>query len=208
MGLSRESFIGHDKGFFARPEILEQYPENAEVTYRSLMTLFSSSGQLDDASWAAFRSRIMRHRCLKKRLHFQTHIFEAAGRSQIAVGHVSPRVTFEAAVRNWVINAAEYLKSLLFRAVFGYGEKPLNVILTSLLTILFYALLYNWLGVLPEKGFRTALYFSIVTFTTLVYGDLAPKPAYRLWAGSEALVGIVLSGLFLFTLSRRASGRG
>jgi hypothetical protein len=207
-GLSRESFVGREGGVFARPTILEEYPEYAEGAYRSLMTLFSSLSQLDDASWAAFRSRIMRHRRLKKKLRFQTHIFEAGSRGGVAGEHVSARATFETAVRNWIINAAEYLKSLLFRIVFGYGEKPLNVILTSLVAMLFYAWIYNWLGVLPEKGFRTALYFSIVTFTTLGYGDLAPKPAYRLWAGSEALVGIVLSGLFLFTLARRASGRG
>jgi hypothetical protein len=150
----------------------------------------------------------MHHRLLKKRLRFQTHVIEAGSRVALAGAQVSARATFEAAVRNWVLNAADYLKSLLFRVVFGYGEKPLNVILTSLSAILFYAWIYNWFGVLPEKGFRTALYFSIVTFTTLGYGDLAPKPAYRLWAGSEALVGVVLSGLFLFTLARRASGRG
>jgi Pentapeptide repeats (9 copies) len=73
-GLSRESFVGYDKGFFARPEVLEKYPEYAEETYRSLMTLFSSLSQLDDASWAAFRSRIMRHRRLKQKVKFSNHL--------------------------------------------------------------------------------------------------------------------------------------
>jgi hypothetical protein len=69
--------------------------------------------------------------------------------SHIIGGQAGARVTFEAAVRNWTSNAAEYLKSLLFRVAFGYGEKPLNVIVTSLVAILFYAWIYNWLGVLP-----------------------------------------------------------
>jgi voltage-gated potassium channel Kch len=74
--------------------------------------------------------------------------------------------------------------------------------------IVSYALLFAWLHVLPERGFQAALYFSVVTFTTLGYGDLIPAKQFRLLAASEALVGLLLVGLFLFTLSRRAVGRG
>jgi voltage-gated potassium channel Kch len=38
----------------------------------------------------------------------------------------------------------------------------------------------------------TALYLSVVTFTTLGYGDLAPRQEFRLVAASEALAGILL----------------
>ena len=60
---------------------------------------------------------------------------------------------------------------------------------------------------LVEPGFPAALYFSTVTFTTLGYGDVVPKQSFRLFAASEALVGVLIAGLFLFTLSRRAFGR-
>ena len=51
--------------------------------------------------------------------------------------------------------------------------------------------------------FREALYFSIVTFTTIGYGDLAPLGITRLFAASEGLLGIVLASSFLVSLVKR-----
>ena len=53
-----------------------------------------------------------------------------------------------------------------------------------------------------------ALYFSVVTFTTLGFGDLRPICwEGKLIAGSEALAGAFLMAAFLVTLARRW-GRG
>jgi len=57
--------------------------------------------------------------------------------------------------------------------------------------------LNNW----PE-----AVYFSVVTFTTLGYGDVTLSPAWRQLSGMEAMVGIVVFGLttaILFTVIQR-----
>ena len=40
-----------------------------------------------------------------------------------------------------------------------------------------------------------ALYFSIVTWTTLGYGDFTPPPELRLVAAIQALVGYLFFGL-------------
>ena len=54
------------------------------------------------------------------------------------------------------------------------------------------------LGAVSEAGFNSSLYFSIVTFTTLGYGDVLPKPPFRLLAASEAVLGLVsLASSFL-----------
>lgn len=64
------------------------------------------------------------------------------------------------------------------------------------------------LGNLPAQGpgsssdnvdiandLTTALYFSVVTFTTLGYGDFQPMPGMRVLAASEALIGYLFLGM-------------
>lgn len=46
----------------------------------------------------------------------------------------------------------------------------------------------------PVKGFRDCLYFSVVTYTSLGFGDQVPVSHARLIAGVEALNGLLLIG--------------
>ena len=53
------------------------------------------------------------------------------------------------------------------------------------------------------KSLEEAAYFSIVTFTTLGYGDITLSPPWRLLSGIEAVNGILLAGwstALLFTV--------
>jgi hypothetical protein len=64
-----------------------------------------------------------------------------------------------------------------------------------MLQVTLWAAVYRW--VLPAGGLETfeqALYFSLVTFTTLGYGDITLGPEWRLLSGIEALNGILLVG--------------
>jgi Ion channel len=71
--------------------------------------------------------------------------------------------------------------------------------------ILLYAVAYSYLGLIDnDKVVReplTSLYFSVVTWTTLGYGDIRPSLETRLVAASEALLGYVWMGLFIGTLA-------
>ena len=42
------------------------------------------------------------------------------------------------------------------------------------------------------QGFERALYFSMVTFTTLGYGDIVLHERWRLLASSEAANGVIM----------------
>jgi hypothetical protein len=56
------------------------------------------------------------------------------------------------------------------------------------------------------NGFENALYFSIVTFSTLGYGDITANPEWRMFAALEAIDGFILIGwsiAFLIAASTR-----
>jgi len=79
--------------------------------------------------------------------------------------------------------------------------------------ILVFTFLYQFFGICCDgkeaiKGdFFTSLYFSIVTWTTLGYGDFSPIPKLRLIAAFEALLGYLymamLVGLFLNIIQKK-----
>lgn len=113
--------------------------------------------------------------------------------------------------RSW-----HYIPSLFMDISCGYGEKPHRIVISALLTIFGFALLFwSYRGV--ESSVNPAatliwsdyLYHSTVTFTTVGYGDFIPKASsfFRLMAATEAFLGAFLTGLFIFTLARKYSAR-
>ena len=101
----------------------------------------------------------------------------------------------------------------------GYGERPLNVIFFSLGLIFFFALSYFVLGSISGdeqiafsaaadwrenlQAFFTSLYFSVVTFTTLGYGDISPTGFSRIFAAIEALIGAFTIALFVVVFVKK-----
>lgn len=117
---------------------------------------------------------------------------------------------------------SNFFWNIFYRGFCGYGEKPYNVVLISILTIFFYATLYfysgieingtdlinydislnsfdfSWIG-----DFWWCLYTSIITFTTLGYGDVHPVGWSRVFASIESLIGIFMTALFIFVFTRK-----
>lgn len=101
----------------------------------------------------------------------------------------------------------------------GYGEKPLRVILVSLSFISICCFFYFFLGISdhgqnlafdPQQSFGENLmilgkhmYFSVVTFTTLGYGDLVPVGSSRVVAAIEAFVGSFTLALFVVVFVKK-----
>jgi len=204
-GLSKECFRG--PGVIPRHRMLEKYPDQAEPMYRALASYFARLGVLDDASWAAYRNRLMRHAVLREKLNLNRNIWEAVVKRSLSNTAPDIREAVEVGFTTWLSAIKEFTLSFVYRWCSGYGEKPLRVGILSAILIFLYAAIYVAAGALSEPTYRAALYFSIVTFTTLGYGDITPAPQFRLLAASEALIGLLFTGLFLFPLSRRSVGR-
>ncbi|WP_020407472.1 ion channel [Hahella ganghwensis] len=93
------------------------------------------------------------------------------------------------------------------------------MIVFSLLVILTFATLYFFAGLsfsgeslgfeagLPLtdniQAFFSSLYFSVVTFTTLGYGDLAPIGIARGFAALEAFIGSFTLALFVVVFVKK-----
>jgi voltage-gated potassium channel Kch len=88
-------------------------------------------------------------------------------------------------------------------------EKPVPVVLITIfnlvLLILAFAWIYSMIGIIdnrpgPGSGeevyeFGTCVYFSMVTLTTLGYGDYIPQGAGQYLAAIEAMTGYIILGL-------------
>ncbi len=86
----------------------------------------------------------------------------------------------------------------------------LSIILHALIIILACANTYGYFGKVVSStnseyivtGLWECIYFSVVTFTSLGYGDLVPQGFARVIAGLEALFGM---GVFAFLIGISAS---
>lgn len=82
-------------------------------------------------------------------------------------------------------------RSAVVHAAF-LGTLILGMSLAAFCESALWAALYVWVDALPNMN--DALYFSLVTFTTLGYGDISLGPEWRLLSAFEAANGIILFG--------------
>lgn len=112
-----------------------------------------------------------------------------------------------------------------YGATMRYGESPGRVVGISVTTVVVSALLYPLSGLTVEKanassatliaypfdsvgvltGLGKSLYFSMITFTTLGYGDVQPLGFGEALATLESFLGALLMALLVFVLGRRAT---
>ncbi len=114
------------------------------------------------------------------------------------------------------------LKRLISKSVdlfCAYGENPARIILFSLLLVFIFAFGYAFLGIESDEGiiicstnnslvenlivFYDSIYFSVITFTTLGYGDLIPTGYTRALSAIEAFGGSFTLALFVVVFVKK-----
>jgi len=126
----------------------------------------------------------------------------------------------------------KWLRAAFMRRFANYAEGYTSILLWSGVIIIGSAILYpsvGGVGLTANEGqiyafnskldssifnglpnnikiFLVSLYFSLVTFTTLGYGDIQPiGAASKAIAGIESLFGVILMAVLVFVLGRRAT---
>jgi hypothetical protein len=131
--------------------------------------------------------------------------------------------------------AKEWINLSASNIIYQYGESPWRVIRFALIIIFLFAVVLNFSGIVNSDGtnliikfikesqgneytlrylgpilgnFLNCLYFSVVTFTTLGYGDFQPAVGLsRFFVSLEAIIGAITMALFVYTFARRTGGR-
>ncbi len=112
-------------------------------------------------------------------------------------------------------------KNLLFRAIFflwwitsNYGKSFLLWAFWSTLLVIGFALRFYSFGEGAFKmsalgwNFKTMIYYSVVTFTTLGFGDITPiKHEAAWWVMSEVILGYVMLGGLISILANKIARR-
>ena len=80
----------------------------------------------------------------------------------------------------------------LKRQFYSVGTIVLIMFFVALVEVLVWAITYLLLNAID--GFEQAFYFSMVTFTTLGYGDVLLEEQWRLLGSFEAANGIIMFG--------------
>jgi uncharacterized protein YjbI with pentapeptide repeats len=105
-----------------------------------------------------------------------------------------------------------WLEFIVMRMLFGYGAKPLRIILASISVILIFTFCYlnsptvciNEVKKVCEPSFINSLFISTSTFTTLgYYGGFEITGYTRFFLGVEAFLGALFMSAFLVVLGRR-----
>jgi len=118
----------------------------AQQIYLLLKNNFHSIGRYDDESWAFKKEKDM------ERLSYSFNSFtknmgnkDKKGKGKVSKEKISKFISFSSWLRTK--NFRKWLSSCFFNIVYGYGERPQNVILLAIFIIILFSIFFSILGI-------------------------------------------------------------
>jgi hypothetical protein len=192
-------------------DVLPKRPELASDVYRRAQEQAVVTGRSDEARAYQYQSLECHRRGLLK------EEMSAIG-SDFRYALKKPSHIREALKTLWGYRSEvrQYLLGTVAKWTTGYLLRPWRVVGTMLFVILVMSVLYPFAGVgytdgegirqtveVSWGGWGSSLYFSVVTLTTLGYGDFSPATVLaRVLCNVESFLGIILAGLLVVSLSK------
>jgi len=199
---------------------------------------FHSIGRYEDESWAFTKERDMEKRSKSFRSLLDKYKKCSLFKKILNKSNLLKRIIIKSKIfSKWLFSkkAIESFNLSVSDFIYQYGENPWRVIRFALIIIFSFALLLNFSGIVYSDrtnlliefikenqgdgytlrylgtvmgSFLNCLYFSVVTFTTLGYGDFQPAVGLsRFFVSLESIIGAFTMALFVYTFARRTGGR-
>jgi hypothetical protein len=177
-----------------------ELPGTGESFWRFAVRQYEREGKRGEADASHYYERIARWRH-RLRFPFHVEILQSEQESRWkrrrkAIRHALAKIPTAAL---WVVDF------LLLRAPTAYGASLGRLAATWLALISLFAFLYSSFQALSDPvSLGGAFYFSVVTFTTLGFGDLWPVDSVgRILAGLEAGLGSITMALTVLVIGRK-----
>ncbi len=170
--------------------------EYAALLYQNAAINYERDGDFHSVSECFYRSKEARRKFLFSWLFFRISL-DATVTKQKAKGAIFWIQSFLL----WCLYGCSSL-------IWGHGERPFRAFVTAIGLIVSSTFFYMQTtlessGKIFSPSFGQAFYFSIVTFTTVGYGDMYAVGVGKAMAMIEALCGVFLSSICIVALSRK-----
>lgn len=95
----------------------------------------------------------------------------------------------------------------LLKLTSDYGRSLTRWMLWCLAVIVVFGLLFGLIPLIDKAGILNGLYYSVVTFTTLGYGDIKPTDGWgQVLSVTEVCLGYLMGGLLVAILTKKVIG--
>ncbi|MFC7043781.1 hypothetical protein [Halonotius sp. GCM10025705] len=134
----------------------------------------------------------------QKELHYRRHVYaKQFWEGELADDHLSNIKKRTRLARDWVANMTLWITA-------GYGEKPSNLFITSLIIVLIFAVAYRIVEGLPTGTSQIDyITYSFQGFIQLVVGiEPTGGTVVSLLTAFEGFIGAFFIALFVLTLTR------